>query len=122
VFYAVIAAGGIFSSASPSSTHGELASQVKHGRARLVLTSQDRYAKTIEAGKVCGLHFDRVLVVDSIDGRRILKNVQGINLLFEGGKDNQLQWEVISDRNILRDRAICLLYSSGTTDPPKGME
>jgi len=61
--------------------------------------------------------------LDSMSGKRSLKSVDGSGKDFVAGeaKHNELlNWEVITDRNVLENRVICLLYSSGTTGVPKG--
>ncbi|KAI2759488.1 hypothetical protein DTO006G1_5393 [Penicillium roqueforti] len=52
--------------------------------------------------------------------QRSLRDGHGKELLHES--TGQLAWEVISDQQILHDRAACLIYSSGTTGEPKGVE
>ncbi|KAM5359729.1 hypothetical protein ACJZ2D_014256 [Fusarium nematophilum] len=119
LFYGVIAAGGIFSSASSTFTKKELARQIKHGNAVLLVSSPDCEGVAREAAKAAGLSSDRILILDSNDGERRLSNHANNNLLRD--EQNLLDWEIITDFDTLKNRPICLLYSSGTTGEPKGV-
>lgn len=125
-FYGVIAAGGIYSAASSSFTVMELARQIRQGDARVVIASPDCVDVAKKAAAECGLDAGRVLVLDSMGGRRMLRSVGGGGearnfLEGEGSVQERLHWEVVTDREVLENRVICLLYSSGTTGVPKGM-
>lgn len=116
-FYGVIAAGGIFSCASHSFTAAELARQIQQGGANLVICSTDLKDVAIEAAKMCRIGMDRVLVLDSTYQNWSCKSVEGNKSLFG---DKRLTWERITDAAVLETSIINLLYSSGTTGPPKG--
>lgn len=124
IFYGVIAAGGVFSAASSSFTYLELARQVKQGKSRLIVASPDCRDVAVKAAKDCGVPLDRVLVLDSMGGKRKLQDVEGKGRNFvegEGRPNERLHWEVVTDKKILKERVVCLLYSSGTTGVPKGL-
>lgn len=123
VFYAVIAAGGVYSAASSSFTSPELARQVKQGESRLIITSIDCKETAMKAARDCGIPPNRVLVLESDNHQRILQDVTGKspNLLQNpASKDGYLDWQRITDPKALEDSIVCLLYSSGTTGAPKG--
>jgi 4-coumarate--CoA ligase len=127
IFYGVIGAGGVFSAASSAFTPMELARQIRQGKSSLVVCSEDCRDVAIKAAQDCGLPLDRVLVLQSMGGVRSLRDVraQRGNLL-DGGemswmrKGEMMEWERVTDPTVLRDRVVCLLYSSGTTGVPKG--
>ncbi|KIW27572.1 uncharacterized protein PV07_07301 [Cladophialophora immunda] len=124
VFYGVIAAGGVFSAASSSFTALELARQVKQGKSDLIVCSPDCVEVAIRAAKECNVPLDRVLVLESMSGKRVLQDVErkGRNLIQDGWKkEEELEWERITDKKVLEERVVCLLYSSGTTGVPKGV-
>ncbi|EXJ66130.1 uncharacterized protein A1O5_10745 [Cladophialophora psammophila CBS 110553] len=124
VFYGVIGAGGVFSAASSSFTSLELARQVKQGKSNLIVCSPDCVEVAIRAAKECNVPLDRVLVLESLGGKRILQDVErkGRNFLQgDGKKEEALEWERITDKKVLEERVVCLLYSSGTTGVPKGV-
>ncbi|OCT50470.1 putative acyl-coenzyme A synthetase [Cladophialophora carrionii] len=128
VFYGVIAAGGVYSAASSSFTAGELARQIKQGRSSCIVCSEDCRDVAVKAAKDCGVPLSRVLVLESMGGKRALRDVEnkGRNWL-DGGEDewvrkgDLLDWERITHKQTLKERVICLLYSSGTTGVPKGV-
>ena len=65
IFYAVNAAGGVYSAASSSFTHAELARQVKQGKSSLIVASSDYKAVAIHAARSCGVSLSRVLILES---------------------------------------------------------
>ena len=123
LFWAVIAAGGVYSAASSAFTPNELARQVQQGSSNLIVASSDCKDVAIKTAKLCGVPLSRVLILESMGHQRILQPASGSPNLIEGpGKAQEtLDWERVTDRRILEDRVICLLYSSGTTGVPKGV-
>ncbi len=115
--YAVIAAGGVWSAASPSSTPMELARQIKQGKSKLVICSEDLKHVAVDAAKQCGLPLRNVLVLNS-DQPWSLKSVEGG---VDVKSDQRLPWRRVTDPQELKTSLIVLLYSSGTTGAPKGM-
>ena len=122
IFYATIAAGGIYSAASSAFTPTELTRQVKQGKSGLVVASKDCKNVAIRTAKKCGLRLDRVLILDSMGGERSLQAVPGGRNYFEEVRPQEsLDWQVITEKKELEHSVICLLYSSGTTGVPKGV-
>ena len=119
IFLATVGAGGIYSSASPTLTVPELTRQIQSSSSRLIIASKDLQATVTEAARICGVPSERVLILHPMGGRRMLASLASPahNHLDE---INELPWETITDAETLRTRTIGLLFSSGTTGPPKG--
>ncbi|KAF2497044.1 4-coumarate-CoA ligase [Lophium mytilinum] len=118
-FYGIIAAGGVFSAASPSFTPEELARQIKQGKGNVVVVSEDSKDVGIKAAKMCGISLKRVLVLTS-EPEWGLKSLEGgVALNWKTG--DRLTWERVTDYEDLKKSLIVLLYSSGTTGVPKGV-
>ncbi|KAL3451486.1 hypothetical protein BJX65DRAFT_293463 [Aspergillus insuetus] len=105
LFYGVIAAGGVYSSASPNFTVTVLAKQLQHGESGLVIASPDCKEVAFQAALQCGLPRSRVLVLKSDGGERSLHA-----LSWSAG----VGWERIFNSAVLHERTCALFYSSGT--------
>jgi 4-coumarate--CoA ligase len=118
VFYGVLAAGGVYSAASPHSTVSELARTVNIGTSKLIICGTEFVDVASKAAKDCGLPLSRVLVLDSTAGSWSLKSLEGnINAI----SNDQLPWRRMTDPKELKDSLIVILWSSGTTGLPKGV-
>jgi len=119
LFYGVVAAGGIYSSASSAFQPGELARQLKQGHSGLLLASIDCKDTAIKAAQECNIPLSRVLIFDSMGHKRILADIES-NTNYLDSKA-ELEWTRITDPEQLKQSRACLLYSSGTTGVPKGV-
>ncbi|KAH8819028.1 hypothetical protein F5884DRAFT_796 [Xylogone sp. PMI_703] len=119
VFYGIIAAGGVYSAASTSFTVPELSRQIQQGSSNLILCSEDVIDVAVQSAKECGVPLSRVLVVSS-NAKWSIRSIEGGNVCLPS--KGKLDWERITNQQELDDSLICLLYSSGTTGPPKGVK
>ncbi|KIW32181.1 uncharacterized protein PV07_03742 [Cladophialophora immunda] len=116
-FYGTIAAGGVYSAASPSSTVADLARQVTVGTSRLIICGSEHKDVATQAAKQCNLPLERVLVLDSSPSWSLTSIDGRTNVL----SDQTLKWERITDHAALKKSLIVILWSSGTTGLPKGV-
>ncbi|KAH7037430.1 uncharacterized protein B0I36DRAFT_402954 [Microdochium trichocladiopsis] len=120
LLYGVIAAGGVYSAASPSSTVDELARQIRAGKSRLVVCGSEHAATAAQAAAKLGIPRTSVLVLDSTAGKWSLKSLAGdVDALSPPSQ--RLPWERITDPARLKNSLIVILWSSGTTGLPKGV-
>lgn len=115
-FYGVIAAGGVYSAASPSSTVSELARQISIGGSNLVICSEEHVDVAKQASKQCNVPLDRILVLSS-SPRKLESLGTGIDAI----STSRLPWTPITDQLALKQSLIVILWSSGTTGLPKGV-
>lgn len=117
VYYGIMAAGGIYSAASPSSTISELARQIKTGTSNLVVCSAEHKDTVRAAAKECGVPMSRILVAESIPKLSLTSIDDQVNAISQ----QKLKWERITDPQRLKETIITILWSSGTTGLPKGV-
>ncbi|KAI3400605.1 hypothetical protein diail_2316 [Diaporthe ilicicola] len=126
LFYSTVAAGGIYSAASPSSTAGELAYLVGLVEPRAIICDAHTAAVTREAARQLGFPADHLLLLG--DDPALELTAQGsrsrspVGRRLELSPSRTLQWERITDPRELEDSIICILFSSGTTGLPKGVK
>ncbi|RDW89131.1 hypothetical protein BP6252_01163 [Coleophoma cylindrospora] len=116
MFYAVIAAGGIYSAASPAATATDVARQIKQGRCNLIVCNKDAKDLAVAAARECNIPLDRVILMEPSPCS--MKTLEG-NL--DVVSEEMLEWERITDRKQVDESVILMLYSSGTTGIPKGV-
>ncbi|KAK4651986.1 hypothetical protein QC762_607360 [Podospora pseudocomata] len=117
LFYSTIAAGGVFSASNPGSTPKELAAQVSQVGVKVILCNADTEATAVAAAKLTGLDSRNVVVYSSLPGGSlVLTPTSSSTPLTSSGS---LSWAKITSRHVLDSSIICLLFSSGTTGPPK---
>lgn len=116
-FFGVIAAGGVYSAASPSSTVSELARQISIGGSNLVICGEEHINVTKKAAQQCNISLDRVLVLSSSPAHKLESLGSGVNAISA----SRLPWHQITDPKALKESLITILWSSGTTGLPKGV-
>jgi 4-coumarate--CoA ligase len=136
LFYGVIAAGGVYSAASPSSTPAELARQIALGKSATLVCGRE-FVPLVRAalavlrddtrGTYQGWQFDgiRVLVLDSTPDAWSLRGGSGAEIGDEKGAScisaGLLEWQRITDPELWKQSLVVILWSSGTTGLPKGV-
>lgn len=125
LFYGVIAAGGVYSAASPSSTVDELARQIQMGKSRLVVCGSEHIDVALQAAAKVNVSARNVLVLDSTEGQWSLRSLGSDNSSSSidalSPPHQRLPWKPITDPAILKSTLAVILWSSGTTGLPKGV-
>ncbi|KAF7562894.1 hypothetical protein G7046_g1231 [Stylonectria norvegica] len=117
LFYGVIAAEGIYSAASPSSTPKDLARQITDGPGKVLVCSPELKSLALEAAALAGLPKQNILVLESQPEAQLANLDKTVTCDFK----HELAWRKITDMKELENSRICILYSSGTTGLPKGV-
>lgn len=122
LFFGVIAAGGVYAAASPSTPPAALARlATEAGPARVIVCSTDTKATAVPAAEQAGIPLSRVLVLMSYPELSLQSADGSIRCDFTS-RENVLHWTKVTDPGILARTPVCLIYSSGTTTgAPKGV-
>lgn len=120
IFYSGVAAGGIYSATSPSSTASELAYLIRLVEPKVIICDVHTKAVTEETVRQLKFGAERLLVLG--DDPTLELTVQENGKRVELSPSRTLQWERITDQRELDESIICVLFSSGTTGLPKGVK
>lgn len=122
IFFGVVAAGGIYAAASPSSTPAALASLAREaGPARVLVCSRDTRDAAVSAAGQVGIPLSHVLVLTSYP-ELSLESADGAVRCDFTSRGDVLQWTTMTNPEVLARTPVCLIYSSGTTTgAPKGV-
>lgn len=118
IMYAAIAAGGIFSALSPASTPSEAAAQLKMADTKILVCTPQLAPTALAAAGISSLSPDRVLVLGDGDGVVLDEASSGKPVPIS---EQELSWVRIKSQEQLENTPICVLFSSGTTGVPKGV-
>ncbi|KAG7287491.1 hypothetical protein NEMBOFW57_007003 [Staphylotrichum longicolle] len=118
LFYSTVAADGIFSASNPGSTPKELATQLTQVSVKLLFCTEDTKPTALAAAKLANLPLSRVLCLSATSPTFQLVSSatsQPIPL-----STTPHPWTRLTGPSpALRTNTICILFSSGTTGPPK---
>jgi len=117
-FFGVVAAGGIYSAASPSSTIPELARQISIANSNLIICSAEHKAVVTAAARQCRVPLERILILESFPHKTLTSLGTNRNII----STQKLPWPRITDPAALKNSVITILWSSGTTGLPKGVQ
>ncbi len=131
----VLMAGGIYTSANPASTPRELAYQTKDSEPSFILVADNCLGSLKEAAESVGFDQSRIFLFDdlpsvsstsSLDRPKSGQNQKGSaqswsTLITSVEVGENFTWDELSTSESA-DRTAILIYSSGTTGLPKGVE
>lgn len=123
LFFATVAAEGIYSAASPGATPTELAYLVGLVEPKVIVCNADTRAAVEETARNVGFPPGRLLLLGDegpVPGPDLTLVGTGARLALSPAR--ALDWRRVTDRGQLEESVICVLFSSGTTGLPKGVK
>ncbi|KAL2008687.1 hypothetical protein VTN00DRAFT_6881 [Thermoascus crustaceus] len=126
LLWGTIAAGCVFTAASPSASASELEYQLRDSEARTLITSPDTASIALKAATKAGLPRDRVYLF--CDPEEDLKRHASLQLRpwtdiwASVEESSSWSWRKITTLEDAMSTTAVLNYSSGTTGLPKGVE
>lgn len=126
VVMGALMAGAIYNSANPAYTTRELCHQLKDSGPRFVLAADNCIEKALAAADNIGFDKKKIFLFTELpiqhDTSLARTNSQHWgSLVADALAGRQFIWENFDDR-VLSDQTAVLIYSSGTTGLPKGVE
>ncbi|KAJ9612213.1 hypothetical protein H2200_003810 [Cladophialophora chaetospira] len=132
VVLGTLMAGGIYNSANPAGTSRELAYQLKDSEPRFIFAAENCLGPMREAAKLHGIDQSCIYLFEELPSHfttateRQEKSINGIaehwgTLLTTQKVGSAFEWEQFHSAEMASRTAI-LIYSSGTTGLPKGVE
>jgi len=128
VVMGAIMAGAIYNSANPAYTPRELAHQLKDADPRFVLAAENCLDRAFEASDVVGIDKSRIFLFSDLPidctGRiqvPVARQQHWSTLLADPKVGRNFAWKELKSPD-LSSRTAVLIYSSGTTGLPKGVE
>lgn len=124
--YGTLNVGGIVSPANPAYTAGELAYHLKDSNAKLVVTTRALLKTAMAAAQEVGLSEDRILIIGTEEDAVSSLALPHISTARAGSTENVLKalspsYKPFPPNATSQDLGF-LVYSSGTTGVPKGVE
>ena len=125
VVMGTIMAGGIYNSANPGFTVREVAFQMRDCEPAFVLAAPNCIAKAREAAKTLCFAYHKILLFDDCplagDPPNCERREHWSKMLSAPEDSQTFAWEELNSQSA-SDRTALLVYSSGTTGLPKGVE
>ncbi|KAK5054520.1 hypothetical protein LTR84_001411 [Exophiala bonariae] len=126
VFMGVIMAGGIISTANPAFVGRELAYQIKDSQPRFLLIAEASIASAREAARLANYSPHRISIFDDAPplgsgGQDVGEIRHWKHMIATKERTEGFRWKEMRTIEDARQTA-ALLYSSGTTGVPKGVE
>ena len=113
--FGVICAGAVHSTCPFTATAFELCRQIKLSSPKILICSPMTRKVAEEAISLSGMNI-RLLVMTSKTGACDIEDANGNSILTSA----TFNWKRITSQELLEGRTACLVFSSGTTGPPKG--